>query len=466
MSKLNEECGVFGIFDGDNVGDIVSSTYLGLFSLQHRGQEAAGIAVSNNGEITYKKDVGLVGDIFGEKELSDLGEGQIAIGHVRYSTCGSSTPENAQPMVTTYRDGQLAVVHNGNISNAKELRKELEENGAIFQSTSDTEIIAYLIARYRKDSKNIVEAVKKVMAVIKGAYCLLVMTKNKLLVARDPIGYRPLVVGKFPNKEKSLVFASESCALDAIGAEFVRNINPGEIWSVSKEKVKTYPSKIKPQTCIFEYIYFARPDSDIDGYSVYNSRIRAGRQLARECPCDVDVVIGVPDSGMPASIGFHNELVKHYPNVKYATGFIKNRYIGRTFISPTQKMRTNNVKIKLNALKETIYGKRVAVIDDSIVRGTTSRHLIELLRSAGAKEVHFRLSSPEFLYPCYFGTDVPSKDELFAHKYKTNEARAKALGAESVGYLSVEGLKHMFREPRCEFCKGCFTGEYPEEINN
>ena len=463
MKKLNEECGVFGIFDGDNVSNVVFDTYLGLFSLQHRGQQAAGIAVNNNGKISYKKGTGLASDVFGEKELADLGEGQMAIGHVLYSAETVSAPEYAQPMVSSYHNGKLVIANNGSLSNAKELRKELEENGAIFQTNSDTEIIAYLIARHRKGKKDIVETMQSVMKVLKGTYCLVVMTKHKLLVVRDPVGVRPLVVGKFPGKEKSLVFASESCALDAVGAELVRDIAPGEIWCMSKEKINMYTTDVKPQTCIFEYVYFARPDSYIDGSSVYNARIRAGRQLARECPCDVDVVIGVPDSGLQASIGFHNELVKHYPNVKYATGFIKNRYIGRTFIAPSQKNRVNLVKIKLNALRETVNGKRVAVVDDSIVRGTTSRHLIELLRSAGAKEVHFRLSSPEFLYPCPFGTDVPDKKMLFAHHYKTDEERAKALGAESVGFLSIDGLKELFKGgTRCEFCKGCFTGKYPE----
>ncbi|SES83088.1 amidophosphoribosyltransferase [[Clostridium] polysaccharolyticum] len=455
--ELHEECGVFGIYDLDG-GDIASSVYYGLFALQHRGQESCGIAVSDTsgpkGRVQSVKGMGLVNEVFHPENLSQL-KGDIGVGHVRYSTAGASCSENTQPLVLNYVKGTLALAHNGNLTNAPELRHELEYTGAIFQTTIDSEVIAYHVARERLNTRDVESAVKNAMLKIKGAYSLIVMSPRKLIGARDPFGFRPLVIGK---RDNSYVLASETCALDAISAEFVRDVEPGEIVTISKDGIKSDKSlQIKKSAkCIFEYIYFARPDSYIDGVSVYNSRIMAGKILAQTHPCKADIVLGVPDSGNAAAMGFALE-----SGIPYGMGFIKNSYVGRTFIKPKQSVRESAVKIKLNVLKEVVKGKRVVMVDDSIVRGTTSERIVRMLKNAGATEVHVRISSPPFLFPCYFGTDVPSSDQLIAHKMSIDEI-CKMLGATSLGYLDVNRLAELI-EGDDGYCDACFTGNYPVE---
>lgn len=455
--ELHEECGVFGIYDLDG-GDIASSIYYGLFALQHRGQESCGIAVSDTrgpkGRVQSVKGMGLVNEVFHPENLSGL-KGDIGVGHVRYSTAGASCNENTQPLVLNYVKGTLALAHNGNLTNAPELRHELEYTGAIFQTTIDSEVIAYHIARERLNTPDVESAVKNAMLKIKGAYSLIVMSPRKLIGARDPFGFRPLVIGK---RDNSYILASETCALDAISAEFVRDVEPGEIVTISKDGIKSDKSlQIKKTAkCIFEYIYFARPDSYVDGVSVYNSRIMAGKILAQTHPCEADIVLGVPDSGNAAAMGFALE-----SGIPYGMGFIKNSYVGRTFIKPKQSVRESAVKIKLNVLKEVVKGKRVVMVDDSIVRGTTSERIVRMLKNAGATEVHVRISSPPFLFPCYFGTDVPSSDQLIAHKLSINEI-CKMLGADSLGYLDVNRLAELI-DGDTGYCDACFTGNYPVE---
>lgn len=422
MAKLHEECGVFGIFDPK--GNPANTTYYGLVALQHRGQEGCGIAVNRDREIYHYKDVGLVNDVFNEEILGKL-SGRMAIGHVRYSTAGGSARENVQPLVLRYIKGTLAISHNGNITNVDEIRKELEHSGAIFQTTADTEIIAYLIARERITAGSIESAVKNAMKKLKGAYSLLVMSPNKLIAARDKWGFRPLQMGK---RDDAVVFASETCAFDAIDAEFVRDIAPGEIVTIEAardggdgyfmtedtELCDSVPSSM----CIFEHIYFARPDSTIQNEVVHECRKRAGAFLAMQAPVDADIVIGVPDSGLSAAQGY-----SEYSGIPIDTGFIKNKYIARTFIKPTQGAREVAVKMKLNVLKSAVQGKRVIMVDDSIVRGTTSGRIVKLLRDAGAKEVHVRISAPAFKWPCFFGTDIPDRDLLIANNHTTEETR-------------------------------------------
>ena len=457
MAKLHEECGVFGIFDPK--GNPANTTYYGLVALQHRGQEGCGIAVNRDREIYHYKDVGLVNDVFNEEILGKL-SGRMAIGHVRYSTAGGSARENVQPLVLRYIKGSLAISHNGNITNVDEIRKELEHSGAIFQTTADTEIIAYLIARERITSGSIESAVKNAMKKLKGAYSLLVMSPNKLIAARDKWGFRPLQMGK---RDDAVVFASETCAFDAIDAEFVRDIAPGEIVTIEAardggdgyfmtedtELCDSVPSSM----CIFEHIYFARPDSTIENEVVHECRKRAGAFLAMQAPVDADIVIGVPDSGLSAAQGY-----SEYSGIPIDTGFIKNKYIARTFIKPTQGAREVAVKMKLNVLKSAVQGKRVIMVDDSIVRGTTSGRIVKLLRDAGAKEVHVRISSPPFLHPCYFGTDIPSEDQLIAHNRSVDEI-CKIIGADSLAYLDEECLYEMSNG--LGICTGCFNGKYP-----
>lgn len=457
MAKLHEECGVFGIWDPE--GHCADTTYYGLVSLQHRGQEGCGIAVNLNREISHHKDVGLVNEVFNEEILQKL-PGNMAVGHVRYSTAGGSLRENVQPLVLRYVKGTLAIAHNGNIVNTAELRKELERNGAIFQTTADTEIIAYLIARERLNTGSIEGAVKKTMQKLKGAFSLLVMSPNKLIAARDPWGFRPLCMGR---RGDAVVFASETCAFDSIDAEFERDIEPGEIvvledgkMRVDKELCKTQ----KPSLCIFEHIYFARPDSCVDGQVVHESRKLAGAFLAQQSKTEADIVIGVPDSGLSAAAGY-----AEYAGIPYETGFVKNRYIGRTFIKPKQSVREIAVKMKLNVLKSAVDGKRVIMVDDSIVRGTTSGRIVKMLRDAGAKEVHVKISSPPFTWPCFFGTDIPSRDELIANQ-KTVEETAELIGADSLDYLSIENLHKIAPNSKCSFCDACFTGNYSVDVQH
>lgn len=453
--KLGEECGVFGMYDLDGK-DVAPSIYYGLFALQHRGQESCGIAVSDtNGPIRNSasyKGMGLVNEVFNEENLGKL-KGDIGVGHVRYSTAGASVAENIQPMVLNYIKGSLSLAHNGNLVNALELRRELEYSGAIFQTTIDSEVIACLIARERLHTPTVEEAVRKAMQRIKGAYSLVITSPRKLIGARDPFGFRPLVIGR---RDNCYVLASETCALDAVGAEFVRDVEPGEIIAITREGISSDKSLAtrKPARCIFEYIYFSRPDSYFDGICVHTSRIAAGRILAQTHPVKADIVVGVPESGNAAAMGYAME-----SGIPYGTAFVKNSYVGRTFIRPKQSSRESSVKIKLNAMRDVVEGKRVVMIDDSIVRGTTSARIVGMLKSAGAKEVHVRISSPPFLYPCYFGTDVPSRNQLIASDHSPEEI-CKIIGADSLGYLDINRLSDLILGDE-GYCRGCFTGDYP-----
>ncbi len=457
--RLKEECGVFGMYDFSG-GDVASTIYYGLFALQHRGQESCGIAVSDTngpkGKVVSAKDMGLLNEVF-TPELLDTLKGDIGVGHVRYSTAGSSTRENAQPLVLNYVKGTLGLAHNGNLINAPELRHELEYTGAIFQTTIDSEVIAYHIARERLNSATVEEAVGRAMRKIKGAYSLIVMSPRKLIGARDPFGFKPLCIGK---RDNAYFFASETCALDTVGAQYVRDVLPGEIVTISPEKgIESDRSLCIPEEkharCIFEYIYFARPDSYIDGVSVYNARILAGRFLAMDSPVEADLVVGVPESGNCAALGYSLQ-----SGIPYGQAFVKNTYVGRTFIKPKQKSRESSVRVKLNVLREAVEGKRIVMIDDSIVRGTTSGRIVHMLREAGAEEVHMRISSPPFLWPCYFGTDVPAKEQLIAHG-RTVEEICGIIGADSLAYLKEERLGEM--AGGLGICRGCFNGRYPME---
>ncbi len=455
LDKLKEECGVFGIYDVDG-HDVARITYYALYALQHRGQESAGIAVNDEGTILYHKDMGLVPEIFNEVVLNHL-KGKISIGHVRYSTTGASLRENAQPMVIKYKNGQMALAHNGNLVNAEEKRNELEESGAIFQSTNDSEVIINLISRHRVTSDCIEEVLQKVIKDIEGSYALVLLTPQRLIGVRDPLGIRPLAIGKLDN---SYILASESCAFDAVGAEFIRDVNPGEIVLIDENGIKSIQTEVPKESkvCIFEYIYFARPDSFIDGASVHRARYEAGKRLAIEHPVEADLVIGVPDSGLTAAIGYSEQ-----SGIPYGQGMIKNRYVGRTFIQPDQGQRERGVRIKLNAMKDSINGKRIVMIDDSIVRGTTSRRIVQMLKDAGATEVHMRVSSPPIKYSCYFGIDTPSRQQLVASSQSIESIR-ELVSADSLGYLSIEGLLKTPVGAKCGFCTACFTGDYPMHV--
>jgi amidophosphoribosyltransferase len=447
--KLKEECGVFGIYSKDPL-EAANITFYGLYALQHRGQESAGIVVSNGEKLDIYKDMGLVSEIFDEKILSTL-NGSSAIGHVRYSTTGSSCVGNAQPIMVNYKLGSIAIAHNGNLVNADVIRELLEDGGCVFQTSIDSEVVLNLIARGVK--KGIERAVVDAIQAIKGSYAIVMLTNNMLIGIRDPHGIRPLCIGKMNN---SYILCSESCALDSVGAEFIRDVNPGEIVIVDKDGLRSinFAEKTTCETCSFEYIYFARPDSTIDGLNVYNARVRAGKMLFKENPVEADIVIGVPDSGIPAAVGFAEE-----SGIPYGIGFIKNKYVGRTFIAPSQAMREKAVSVKLNPLKVNVNGKRVVIVDDSIVRGTTSRKLVETLKKSGAKEVHFRVSSPSVKYPCYFGIDTPYRSELIGSRLSVEEIRNE-IGADSLGFLSMDGLQETLGAGR-GFCMGCFKGVYP-----
>ena len=453
--KLHDECGVVGVFLNNAKADSAATlAYYGLYSLQHRGQESAGIAVSNDEVIKIQKAMGLVSDVFVPQHLAEL-KGHIAVGHVRYATAGGRTIENAQPMLNKFKLGSIALAHNGQLVNYEPLQEMLEETGSTFTSTSDTEIILKLIARNYK--KGLEQAVTNAIQVIKGSFALCVMTENCLIGARDPYGIRPLCLGQL---EDGWVLASESCAIDAMNGTFVRDVNPGDVVIITSDGLKSVNlnEKTSKQTCIFEYVYFARPDSIIDGIPVQYARLKMGEMLAKENPVEADVVVGVPDSGIGAALGY-----SAVSGVPYATGIVKNKYIGRTFIAPTQKERENMVFVKLNAIKSDLNGKRVIVIDDSIVRGTTSRRLVQILRRAGAKEVHFRVSSPPVKFPCYLGIDTPTKAELISSAHDVEQIR-KEIGADSLSFISLEGMLEALRSCRPEsngYCKGCFCGEYP-----
>ncbi len=454
LEKLHEECGVFGIFRKDGQKGVVAEAYHALYALQHRGQESCGIAVNNEGVIDYYKDVGLVNEVFTREALQNLADGSMAVGHCRYAANGTQSRLNAQPLLVHHRKGAMALCHNGSLVNAHELRQELESRGAIFHTTSDSEVIADIIVQERLNTNCIESAVARSMARIEGAYSLVIMSPQKLIAARDPHGFRPLCMGEL---DGGTVFASESCALDAIGATFVRDVEPGEVIVVSADGMRSLKAEKKcpSSLCVFEFIYFARPDSLIDGSSVHTARLRAGAFLALEHPVQADVVIGVPDSGIDAAVGYARQ-----SGIPYGIGFIKNRYVGRTFIQPEQTQRQSAVRIKLNVVNTTVRNKRVVLIDDSIVRGTTSARIVSLLREAGASEVHMRLSSPPFIHPCYFGTDIDSTDHLIAAQHSVAEI-ARMIGVDSLGFLSVGSVDKLADQSTCGFCKGCFTGEYP-----
>ena len=457
--KIHEECGVFGVFSNETV-NVASTVYYGLFSLQHRGQEGCGIAVNDDGVIHSYKDLGLVNDVFTPRMLKSFGEGNMAIGHVRYGTTGANDRNNVQPIVVNHIKGRMALAHNGNLVNSVELREQLELEGSIFHTTSDTEVISYVITKERINCPSIEEAVNRAMYKIDGAYSLVVMSPTKLIAARDPRGFRPLCYGK--TEDGRYIVASESCALDAVGAKLIRDIRPGEIVVFGDDGVRSIEDHCGTKNnsmCIFEYIYFARPDSKIDGCNVHMARVRAGELLAKSHTVDADIVIGVPDSGIDAAVGYARQ-----SGIPYGIGFIKNKYIGRTFISPGQSSREDKVKIKLNPISEVVKGKRVIMIDDSIVRGTTSARIVRLVREAGAKEVHVRISAPPFVAPCYYGVDIDSKENLIACKNTIPEI-AEIIGADSLGYLSREDVTKLADGSRCTgFCCACFDEIYPTPI--
>jgi len=471
--KVHEECGVFGIFRRDPpdqpqpapgapgapapvdpAQDVRYDTYRALFALQHRGQESCGIAVNAGGDLFCRKDVGLVSEVFSGENLEKMPLGRMAVAHCRYGTTGGKNHNNAQPLLVNHHKGAMALCHNGNLANAADLRGKLEKRGAIFHSTSDSEVLSYVITQQRLHTRSIEEAVRAAMGIVHGAYSLVLMTRAKLIAVRDPHGFRPLCMGHMGS---DIVFASESCALDAIGATFDRDLEAGEVVVVTANAVKSYRTDgaVHDGMCVFEYIYFARPDSVIDGASVQEARLRAGGFLALDHPVQADVVIGVPDSGIDAAVGFARQ-----SGIPYGVGFVKNRYIARTFIEPGAQQRKDAVRMKLSAVSSAVKGKRVVMVDDSIVRGTTSARIVSLLRAAGAKEVHVRLSAPPFLYPCHFGTDIDSRDNLIAAQMDLEGVR-QAIGADSLGYLAVEDCDKLAVGATCGFCKGCFTGSYP-----
>ncbi|MBO4396770.1 MAG: amidophosphoribosyltransferase [Eubacterium sp.] len=477
MNSIHEECGVFGVYSKSPYA-VAKDIYYGLYALQHRGQESCGIVVCDDGMFFSHKDIGEVPTVFDRETLEKLPNGTMGIGHVRYSTTGGDDRNNCQPMQVNHQKGKMALAHNGNISNAYELRSELELGGAIFHSTSDTEIIAYLLTKERLTHPSIEEAVLAAMPHLEGAYSLVLMSATKLIAVRDPHGFRPLCYGI--RSDGQYIVASESCALEAVGAEFIRDLYPGEVLVFGQSDAKrkpgvsaddsfiteeadgiisysNYVKKKEKKTCIFEYIYFARPDSVIDGVSVHEARMRAGSILARNDDTSIaDVVVGVPDSGLDAALGYSRE-----SGIPYGIGLIKNKYIGRTFISPTQEERVNQVRIKLNPVRSTVEGKRIILIDDSIVRGTTSGHIVKLLRDAGANEIHMRISAPPFMHPCYYGTDIDSEENLIACHHSVTEI-AEMIGADSLKFLPVELLSELILSN--DYCNACFSGDYPTDI--
>ncbi len=459
MNKIHEECGVFGVYASETC-NVASMTYYALYALQHRGQDACGIVVNDGGVFTAKKDLGLVGDVFTKEALKSLGHGKIAVGHVFAGTKGQVNVANAQPLVVNHIKGRLALAFNGNLINKSQLRTELELQGSIFHSTGDTEVIAYEIIKERLKAPSTEHALYNAMDKLKGAYCVVLMSPTKLIAARDPHGFRPLCYGV--TEDGSYVVASESCALDAVGAKIIRDVRPGEVIVIDAMGVRSldgHCAKEKMTSCIFEFVYNARPDSIVDGYSVHEARVEMGKYLAKKYPVDADVVISVPDSGNDAAIGYARE-----SGIPYELGFLKNKYVGRTFIFPDQKDREDQVRKKLNPISSVVRGKRVVMVDDSIVRGTTSGRVVKLLREAGATEVHFMVSSPPFLFPCYYGTDVPDKDMLIANQHTKEEIR-DLIGVDSLNYLDLEDMKKIaLNGGKNSFCYACFNGEYSTEI--
>lgn len=454
--SIHEECGVFGVYS-TKTEDVASLAYYGLYALQHRGQESCGIVVNDDGVFAVHKGIGLVNEVFTREEMKKFPQGEMAVGHVRYGTTGGVTMSNCQPIQINHLKGKMAVAHNGNLSNALPLRTSLELSGAIFHSTSDTETIAYVITRERLGAPSIQEAVSRAMDKLEGAYSVVLMSSTKLVAFRDPNGFRPLCYGRM--EDGTYVVASESCALSAVGAKFERDVLPGEIITIDKTGLTSdtrHCGTAPKRMCIFEYIYFARPDSVMEGTSVHAARMKAGELLAKAHPVDADIVIGVPDSGLDAALGYSRA-----SGIPYGIGLIKNKYIGRTFISPGQDKRVDQVKIKLSPVEETVRGKRVVMIDDSIVRGTTSERIVTLLRNAGAREIHMRISAPPFLHPCYYGTDIDSRDHLIACHHSVEQI-AKIIGADSLGYLPLEDLKELCGNS--DYCSACFSGQYPTRI--
>ncbi len=451
---IKDKCGVFGVFGAQNAAEL---TYLGLYALQHRGQESCGIITANNGGFHSHLGMGLVNEVFSSKDTIKSLSGHSAVGHNRYSTTGESSEANIQPLVINYSRGYLAVAHNGNLTNYRAIKKQLEKAGSILRSSSDTEVILHLLARSKKTRTHLAlaEALNKLV----GAYSLVLLTPRQLLVARDPAGVRPLALGKLGT---AWVVASETCAFDIIGAKYVRDVKPGEIIVIDKSGLKSYDllKKSKHAFCIFEFIYFSRPDSLIYGINVDKVRRRLGRQLAKEHPVDADIVISVPDSSNTAALGYAEE-----SGIKYDMGFIRNHYVGRTFIQPAQNIRDLDVRIKFNVIRGVVKGKKVVLVDDSLVRGTTSNKLVSMLREAGAKEVHVRLSSPPIISPCFYGIDMPTKKELIA-SHKSIEAIRKFLGADSLGYLSLDGMLKLQALPKDNFCTACFSSKYPIKTFN
>jgi amidophosphoribosyltransferase len=450
LHRPEEECGIFGIFNHPEASNL---TYLGLYALQHRGQESCGIVSSDGQALHSHKSMGLVADVFGNQEIFKSLPGKAAIGHVRYSTTGSSVIKNVQPIMVDYSRGSIAVAHNGNIVNAQIIKDELEAYGSIFQTTMDTEIIVHLLATSKANA--LLDRLTDALNRIQGAYCLLFLTETRMVAVRDPNGFRPLCLGRLGG---SYVIASESCALDLIDAEFIREVEPGEVIIIDKNGMNSFfpLKKAVPSPCIFEFVYFARPDSHVFGKNVYEVRKEQGRQLAREHKIDADIVIPIPDSGVPAALGYAEE-----SGLRFELGLIRNHYVGRTFIEPQQAIRHFGVKIKLNPVREVLKGKRVVIIDDSIVRGTTSRKIVKMVRNAGASEVHVRISSPPTSYPCYYGIDTPNRKELISSSHSIDEIR-RYITADSLGYLSEEGLmKSVGAESGAGFCNACFTGGYP-----
>ena len=452
QDEIHEECGVFGVYSQEN-RNVAHTVYFGLYALQHRGQESAGIAVAFADKMTYHKGMGLAADVFAHGVLDTLPEGDIAIGHVRYSTTGASQLLNAQPVVFTGKCGKMAVAHNGNLINTKQLRDELIEKNAVFQTTIDSEVIAIMINSL--SDGEIVNGVKNACARLKGSYALVIMTTDKLIAVRDPYGIRPLCIG---TTESDVIVASETCALDAVSANFLRDVKPGEIVVIDKDGIHSQMMDNIPETssmCIFEYVYFARHDSVLDGFSVYEARKEAGKLLAKYCPVDADLVSGVPDSANVAARGYAEA-----SGIPFVEALAKNRYVGRTFIQPDQRQRENSLNVKMNALRSNVRDKRVIIIDDSIVRGTTMRKIIKMLRNAGAKEVHVRICSPIIKHPCHLGIDIQTYSQLIG-AYKNEEQICESLGADSVRYLSIDQLVSTCAGANTGFCLGCFNGQYP-----
>ncbi len=458
MSNLKEECGLFGVF-GNKTQNVASTTYYGLFALQHRGQETCGIVVNDDGVFTSYRDEGIVNDVFTPAVMASLGEGNMALGHVLYGKQKNSKRANAQPMVVNHHKGKMAIAHNGSLVNGYELRQKLEEEGAIFHTTSDAEIISYLVTKARLTCDSIEDSLNIAMNDLVGAYSIVAMSPTKLIAVRDELGMRPLCFGQ--REDGTYIVASETCALDSVGAKYIRDVEPGEIVIFDKDGIRTirdHCNKQPHKICIFEYIYFARPDSVIEGKSVHEARLKAGACLALEHPVQADVVIGVPDSGLDAALGYSRQ-----SGIPYGIGFIKNKYIGRTFIAPGQSVREDKVRIKLNVLKDTVKGKRIILVDDSIVRGTTCARIVKLLREAGATEVHMRSSAPPFVNPCFYGTDIDSKDNLIACRHTLEEIK-EIIDVDSLGYLDTSHLNLLVgTAPNEGYCHACFSGEYPTE---